>query len=168
MRGSILTLVLLAGCTFSVHGTNAPSSPGSDTQSPLPQAPTTPPPDLALSTEPPPPDRLPPPVRQPPVATPPPDMALQPVGGPCNSDGDCQNGLSCFDTLGNGHFATVFDNGYCTRNCILAPPCPSGSVCGGLGLPVCVASCPPSSCRSGYTCCSSNNACVPSSACGDQ
>jgi hypothetical protein len=60
--------------------------------------------------------------------------------------------------------------GYCSIDCHGNVVCPTGSECVdfGFGVRLCVANCPPSSCRAGYSCCSVGggaNACVVSNAC---
>jgi hypothetical protein len=71
-----------------------------------------------------------------------------PIGGPCNSSGQCGTGKFFCDTS--------HPNGYCKADCGRDADCPPGSVCVGAGLltsGACARTCASASdCRAGDEC----------------
>jgi hypothetical protein len=76
------------------------------------------------------------------------DSQRLPIGGPCNSSGQCGTGKFFCDTS--------HANGYCKADCGKDADCPGGSVCVGAGLIVsgaCAQTCASASdCRAGDLC----------------
>jgi hypothetical protein len=146
MRGIVLAVTIVAGCSFSV--------PGVDTPTVNPSGPGLPPSSVNATDD----------LGTAPVGAPAPDLATPIVGGPCATDADC-GGLHCVVSAGNGDNSVGFSGGYCTTDCS-ASACPTGSTCADVGnSKLCLATCPPASCRTGYSCCGNVAACTPSNAC---
>ena len=77
------------------------------------------------------------------------DSQRLPIGGPCNSSGQCGTGKFFCDTS--------HPNGYCKADCGSDADCPPGSVCVGAGLSLsgaCAQTCPngAADCRAGDEC----------------
>ena len=163
MRAWALAMGLLAGCTFSIQGTDVPAngaSSGADNPSLPPSTAAMPPPLPDAAT--------PDPTTPPPASMP--DMS-QPllVGIACTMDAQCGSGLVCgksFNTVGG---VVKIPGGYCTRDCSKSP-CPDGSFCGTFSFgKFCLSRCPPDPCRNNYKCCSNNGqmGCTPDDLCAD-
>jgi len=85
--------------------------------------------------------------------------ARAPVGAPCRTDGQCQEGLSCF--CGDGQDCPLaLAGGFCSRDCARGIGCPDGSTCADLAADasaepwqgvLCVATCDPT-CRGDFAC----------------
>jgi hypothetical protein len=151
MRVMAVLMTLASACSFSVHGVDLPSDPGSGALPSLPQPNAASLVDAGAASG---------------NASQQPDLATPIVGGPCATDADC-GGLHCVQTAGSGDKAVSFDSGYCTADCSVTA-CPTGSACADIGgAKLCVAACPPASCRTGYRCCdkAATTACVPTSSC---
>lgn len=162
MRSVLLTMLMLTGCQFQVAATAArASAPDLALSGPIGD-PTAPTPDLAATQ---PRADLAEPAA--PVAS---DMAkVEPdtrVGSACKTSLECGGaGLVCVDQLGAGDTKVQFPGGHCTRDCAKLA-CPTGSVCSRVGgFDVCLAQCPPASCRGGYRCCAAEAVCAPEDSC---
>ena len=83
-----------------------------------------------------------------------PDSGASPIGGPCQSDADCEGATSvCYPEMLNNE-PTGFVEGYCVVFDCTAGSCPEGSDCVSLSsgtacLPTCVSD---AGCREGYAC----------------
>jgi hypothetical protein len=166
----VAAALLASGCSFAVQGTDPSLGTGgggaSDNPSLEPPVPTAPAPqDMAVAR---PADlALRPDLAKP---LPPPPAPTSLVGQACDKDKACGgNGLVCVTHLGlTGIFGVDFPGGYCSQICANDAACPSGSLCRTIkGVNVCVAQCPPSACRSGYSCCGSEDegVCAPATIC---
>jgi hypothetical protein len=176
----VLVAVLAAalpttGCNFAVRGAEPSSATGGvgpDSDDPKlespgsPSVPGTPSNGVDMTVVSAPPDLLAPRDLARPAPPPPPSA----VGQPCTKDKDCGgNGLSCVTHVGGlGIFGADFPGGYCSQGCANDAACPAGSACRSIKLTnICVAQCPPSTCRSGYNCCGSDDegVCAPATVC---
>lgn len=156
MRGCLCVVALAAGCAFQVHGLDPSGTGGGSPGSTTPPASTPP----SGSQTPPSTDGGAPGGG---------DMAVVPVGAPCNGNSDCGNqGLFCAKSFFDGRKYITVAGGYCTLDCSGGATCPTGSSCGAFSFGhFCMSSCPPDPCRSGYSCCGNSgaNACTPQSLC---
>lgn len=145
MRGvACIAGLVLAGCSFQVHGIDAPNgnnapSPPMTPSGSSPNSSMTPPTDDA---------GVPAPVSG--------DMATVHVGAPCAGNSECGNaGLFCARSFWDGQSSRWVNvpGGYCTMDCSNSS-CPAGSTCATIGVGhYCLADCPPDPCRPGYKCC---------------
>jgi hypothetical protein len=151
-----MVAVFVAGCSFSVIGTNTGDpAGGSATPSPTQSVPDVPDAGVPATT---------------PTPTPTgPDMATQRVGTACTSDAQCDPGLFCAKSFGIGPGRVDIPGGYCTLDCS-STACPANSFCETFNFgKYCISSCPPDPCRgAGYVCCGysgGNNGCAPDALC---
>lgn len=73
------------------------------------------------------------------------------VGGPCESDWDCETGMTCLPEQPDG----AFPGGYCTKECDLSNSCPSGECIHftAIDISICLSVCTTvDDCRTGYGC----------------
>jgi hypothetical protein len=158
MRAWVLALSLVAGCTFSVQGTDAPPASDGPTLPPPIAATPLPLPDAGMADT----------STPPPVSTP--DMlAAARVGTQCMGDPQCSSGLVCGKSFATFGGTVKIPGGYCTLDCSKAS-CPAGSFCGSFSFgKFCLSECPPDPCRPGYKCCKNDGqmGCTPDDLCGD-
>jgi hypothetical protein len=164
MRWGSLLMLILSGCQFQVAARQGGGEPdlalgGIIETGPDPTARI----DLATQSI---PDLAPP---APPIV--PIDMAsfkpASSVGAACKTTVQCGgNGLVCVEQVGVGKTKVQFPGGHCTRDCT-NDACPADSVCTkeGGGFNICMAQCPPVSCRAGYRCCAAAGVCAPADSC---
>ena len=168
MRAVLALMLCLAGCQFQVASSPGGVTPDLATSGAISGAPvqTAPADDLAQSRT----------IADLSVAPPPAvaaqDMALpfkpsSAVGAACKTSSECGgDGLVCVDQVGLGKTKVQFPGGHCTRDCSNVA-CPTDSVCAKEGgvVNLCMAKCPPASCRPGYRCCSADAVCAPENSC---
>jgi hypothetical protein len=154
--GCLVAVVVVAGCSFDVIGTNVGDPSGTGSQpSPTQSVPDGPDAGVAATT---------------PSPTPaPPDMAQQRIGTACTTDAQCDPGLFCAQSFGIGPGRISIPGGYCTLDCTSAA-CPANSFCETFTFgKYCVSSCPPDPCgRTGYQCCDygmMQKGCAPDALC---
>jgi hypothetical protein len=160
MRGILcIAGLVFSGCAFQVHGFDPSQSNGGGGSSGSMSPPSSQPPPSGSQTPP----------STDGGAAPPADMAVVPVGAPCNGNSDCGNaGLFCAQSFFDGKKVIVVPGGYCTKDCSNGSSCPTGSACGSFAFgQYCLSTCPPDPCRGGYTCCAASgpSACTPTSLC---
>ena len=166
MRSVLWLMLCVAGCQFQVASAQGGVTPDLATSGAVGSAPvqTAPADDLAQSL----------PIADLSVARPPvvaqdmtPFKPASAVGAACKTSSECGgDGLVCVDQVGVGKTKLQFPGGHCTRDCTNVA-CPTDSVCAkeGGGFNICMAKCPPVSCRTGYRCCSADSVCAPDNSC---
>jgi hypothetical protein len=156
-RGWWFAVLLLAACHFEVAGADVPLQPTETSAGPPASELAAGPADLSSAD-----------AALEGASTP--DAAMPPhaVGYPCDpATYPCGSGLTCMESIGGGKHGITFPGGYCTVSCD-SVACPAGSDCQVVGgMRLCLATCPPASCRATYGCCSNSgpNVCAPAGTC---